>query len=35
VKILYLAPELIVRSSTVPVGPKAVPLRGGKARQGR
>jgi LacI family transcriptional regulator, galactose operon repressor len=25
VKILYLAPELIVRGSTVPVGPKAVP----------
>jgi LacI family transcriptional regulator len=25
VKILYLAPELVVRGSTVPVGPKAVP----------
>ena len=24
-KILYLAPELIVRGSTVPVGPQAVP----------
>jgi hypothetical protein len=25
VKILYLAPELIVRGSTIPVGPQAVP----------
>ena len=25
VKILYLAPELVVRGSTVPAGPKAVP----------
>jgi LacI family transcriptional regulator len=31
VKILYLAPELIVRGSTVPVGPQAVPdLAGGE-----
>ena len=30
VKILYLAPELIVRGSTVPVGPQAVPDPGGE-----
>ena len=34
VKILYLAPELIVRGSTVPVGPKAVPDLAGEGDAG-
>jgi len=34
VKILYLAPELVVRGSTVPVGPKAVPDLAGEGDAG-
>ena len=33
-KILYLAPELIVRGSTVPVGPQAVPDLAGEGDAG-